>query len=253
MIMQISRFYILENVRNLGVFLANIITPFTFVACSFIFKNALANNEDVATLIIKGQFIPLSILLLIFSFAFSSATIYLADLKADRTFYWIKRTGITYPKYYLGIALGVFSMMNILLFIFLLAYKSIVTISFEDIFFIIIISNFVLIGLYPLCFILAGLFKNGKVVNSMLIPLMLVLMFSVTMTNLFVSLSDKNPQDYYKFLIWNPMLYLNDIIQYRMGLTNGTWLPLYQYLIILSIFSVILFLIARRFFKINES
>ncbi|MBK3493912.1 ABC transporter permease [Viridibacillus sp. YIM B01967] len=252
MIMQISRFYMLENVRNMGVFFGNIITPFIFVAFSFFINNALADNGDVATLIIKGQFIPLSILLLIFSFAFSSATIYLADLKADRTFYWIKRTGITYPKYYLGIALGVFSMMNIILFFVLLAYKTIVTMSFEDIFFIMIISNFVLIGLYPLSFILAGLLKNGKVANSMLVPLMLVLMFSVTMTNLFVSVSGKNPQDYYLYLIWNPMLYLNDIIQYQMGLTIGTWLPQYQYLILLSIFSVILLLIARRFFKINE-
>lgn len=111
---------------------------------------------------------------------------------------------------------------------------------------IILISNFVLLALYPLSFILAGLFKNEKVAQSMLTPIMILFMFSVTMTTMFLTLAEKNPQDYFIFLIWNPMLYLNDSLQMYLNLINETWLPQYQYCIILAVISLVLAAIAKK-------
>ena len=187
-------------------------------------------------------------MLLIFAFAFSSATIYLADLKANKTIQWLKRTDISPASYFIGMGLGVFLLMNIVLVLILIGYALIISMSFTSVISIILICNFVLLALYPLCFIVAGIVKNGKVAQSMLVPVMLIFMFSITMTSLFLTLNEKQPQDYYAFLAWNPMLYLSDTLQFQLNLIDQTWLPLYQYVIILTLLCVFLSMFAKKIY-----
>ncbi|WP_375199316.1 ABC transporter permease [Bacillus sp. RS11] len=244
MMKQIARMYMLENIRNLGMTIGNLSPAFIFLIMSVICKNMM--TEESFDYLIKGQFLPVSILMLIFSFAFSSATIYLADMKANKTFQWIQRTGVKPHTYYIGMGIGVFTLLNIFLVLLLIGYSFIIDISLSSYFMIILISNFVLLALYPLSFILAGLFKNEKVAQSMLVPIMILFMFSVTMTTMFLSIAGKNPHDYYIFLSWNPMLYLNDSLQKYLNLINDTWLPQYQYCIILAVLSLVLAAIAKK-------
>ncbi|WP_068984665.1 MULTISPECIES: ABC transporter permease [Lysinibacillus] len=244
MMKQIARMYMLENIRNLGMTIGNLSPAFIFLIMSVICKNMM--TEESFDYLIKGQFLPVSILMLIFSFAFSSATIYLADMKANKTFQWIQRTGVKPHTYYIGMGIGVFTLLNIFLVLLLIGYSFIIDISLSSYFMIILISNFVLLALYPLSFILASLFKNEKVAQSMLVPIMILFMFSVTMTTMFLSIAGKNPHDYYIFLSWNPMLYLNDSLQKYLNLINDTWLPQYQYCIILAVLSLVLAAIAKK-------
>ena len=197
MMKQIAKMYMLENIRNPGMVFGNVLTAFMLMISSVICKSM--TNEEGIDFVIKGQFLPISILMLIFSFAFSSATIYLADLKANKTFQWIQRTGVKQHTYYIGMGIGVFTLLNVFLVLLLIGYSFIIDISLSSYFMIILISNFVLLALYPLSFILAGLFKNEKVAQSMLVPLMLPCMFSIQMTSLFLTLAEKNPQDYFIF------------------------------------------------------
>lgn len=111
-----------------------------------------------------------------------------------------------------------------------------------------LICNFVLLALYPICFIIAGLVKNGKVAQSLLVPIMLILMFSITMPSLFITLAGQSPQDYYSFLSWNPMLYLNDTMQFHLNLIEQTWLPMYQYAIILAVAGLLLSIVAQKIY-----
>lgn len=249
MILQIARMYILENLRNVGVLFGNLVTPFLFIFISWMFKISAVVSEESLLFIIKGQFMSFSILLLLFQFAFSSATIYLADLKAERTFNWIQRTDATPLKYYLGIGVGVVTLMNTNLILVLIGYRLLVDIPLVSMGMIVLVSNFVLLALYPLSFVLAGLFRNGKVAQSMLVPILLVLMFSITMTTMFTSLAGKNPHDYFVFLSWNPMLYLNDIVQFNLDLIKQTWLPQYQYFMILTGLSFLLAVVARKVYN----
>lgn len=244
MMKQIARMYMLESIRNPGMTIGNLLPAFIFMITSVICKNIVTG--DTIDFVIKGQFLPISILMLIFSFAFSSATIYLADLKANKTFQWIQRTGVKPQTYYIGMGMGVFTLLNVFLVLLLIGYSFIIDISLSSFFMIILISNFVLLALYPLSFILAGLFKNEKVAQSMLTPIMILFMFSVTMTTMFLTLAEKNPQDYFIFLIWNPMLYLNDSLQMYLNVINDTWLPQYQYCIILAVISLVLGAIANK-------
>ncbi|MCL1696181.1 MULTISPECIES: ABC transporter permease [unclassified Lysinibacillus] len=244
MMKQIARIYMLESIRNTGMSIGNLSPAFIFLIMSVICKNMMSG--EAFDYLVKGQFLPVSILMLIFSFAFSSATIYLADMKANKTFQWIQRTGVKPHTYYMGMGIGVFTLLNVFLVLLLIGYSFIIDISLSSYFMIILISNFVLLALYPLSFILAGLFKNEKVAQSMLVPIMILFMFSVTMTTMFLTIGGKNPHDYYIFLSWNPMLYLNDSLQKYLNLINDTWLPQYQYCIILAVISFGLASIAKK-------
>ncbi|MFE3573069.1 ABC transporter permease [Lysinibacillus sp. NPDC059133] len=244
---QIAKMYMLESIRNPGMTIGNLLPSFIFMITSVICKNIVTG--DAIDFMIKGQFLPFSILMLIFSFAFSSATIYLADMKAHKTLQWVQRTGVKPHTYYIGMGIGVFTLLNIFLVLLLIGYSFIIDISLSSFFMIILISNFVLLALYPLSFILAGLFKNEKVAQSMLTPIMILFMFSVTMTTMFLMLAEKNPQDYFIFLIWNPMLYLFDSLQVSLNLMDETWLPQYQYFMILTVLSLVLAAIAKKVYN----
>lgn len=131
----------------------------------------------------------------------------------------------------------------------LIGYSFIIDISLSSFLLIILMSNFVLLALYPLSFILAGLFKNERVATSMLQPIMLIFMFSIQMSTMFLTLAKKNPQDYFIFLIWNPMLYLFDSLQVSLNLISETWLPQYQYFMILTVLSLVLAAIAKKVYS----
>lgn len=248
MMLTIAKNFILETVRNTGVFIGNTIPVFTFLLCSWGVSLAMKSSPETLDFMIKGQFLPISIMLLIFSFAFSSATTYLADLKANSTLQWLKRTDILPATYFIGMGIGVFLLMNTVLILILLGYALLISISLKSFFVIILICNFVLLAMYPLSFIIAGLVKNGKTAQSMLVPVMLIFMFSITMPSLFITLADKQPQDYYVFLSWNPMLYLTDLLQFQLNLQQQTWLPTYQYFIILSVICMGLMVFAKKIY-----
>lgn len=244
----VTKSFILETIRNYGVFIGNLLPAFLFILTSWICTLGMKSDAAALDFIIKGQFFPISIMLLVFSFAFSSATIYLADLKTTKTLQWLKRTNISPINYFIGMGQGVFFLMNSALFFILLGYRLFIEITLESAIMMVLICNFVLLTLYPLCFIIAGLVKSGKVAQSMLVPIMLILMFSITMPSLFITLAGNAPQDYYAFLIWNPLLYLNDTMQLQLGLVEQTWLPMYQYFIILTVGSLLLSMLARKIY-----
>ncbi|GEN29800.1 hypothetical protein HNQ35_000497 [Cerasibacillus quisquiliarum] len=246
---QIARSFILEQVRNRGILFGNLLPAFIFIICSWISKISLINNPDTVDYLIKGQFLPISLMMLLFTFSLSGATIYLADLKANKTYHWLKRTNVSPFTYYFGMGIGVFLLMNVSLVATLLAYALLIHISLPSFFIILLVCNFVFLAFYPTSFILAGIFKNGNVAQSMLVPILIIFMFSITMPAMFLTISGKNPQDYYIFLSWNPMLYLNDMLQYQLNIIHEMWLSYGQYAIILLFFSFVLSLFAKKIYQ----
>lgn len=247
--MQITKSFIVESIRNTGVFVGNIVAPFIFILCSWGCTLAIKDSPETLDFMIKGQFLPISIMLLIFAFAFSLTTVYLADLRANNTLHWLKRTSILPATYFIGIGIGVFLLMNGALIAVLIGYALLISISWKALVTIIIICNFVFLAMYPLCFIVAGVVKNGKAAQSMLTPVMILFMFSITMPSLFLTVNAKQPQDYYGFLAWNPMLYLTDTLQVQLQLQSTTWLPMYQYVIILSVVCACLTILAKKLYR----
>ncbi|GIO23765.1 ABC transporter permease [Oceanobacillus sp. J11TS1] len=248
MIVSVAKGYMLETLRNFGVLFGNILPPIIFLICSVLVKSFLDSPETVEFMI-KGQFLPISILLLLFSFSLSSATIYLAELKAHKTFHWLKRTDVSPFIYFLGMGVGVFLFMNLLLILLLIGYAWVASISITSFLMIHFICNLILLALYPASFIIAGIVKDEKVAQSLLVPGMIILMFSITMPSLFLTIGGANPQDYYIFLSWNPMLYLFDTLHAQLQLIDHTWLNLYHYALILIGFSIIFSILAKKIYN----
>lgn len=249
MILTIANIYFKETLRNIGVVFGNILPTIMFLIISIVLKNMESIDSETLDFIIRGQFISMSILLTIFSLAFSGGTVYLIDKRTERAFEWLDKTNIKFLDFFMGLGLGIFIIFNIFLTMILLAFGTITAIELTDIMRILLISNFTLLALYPLSYIISTLFPNGKMATSMLLPLMLLLLFSVTMTDLFVSLSDNDPQTYYKYLIWNPMLFLNDSVQYILGLSKSPWMNTENYLIVLVLLFILLFFVSKKSFK----
>lgn len=249
MILTITNMYLKETFRNYGVLLASLLPTILFLIMAILIKNVASLDPATLDFIIRGQFISISVLLTIFSLAFSGGTVYLADKKTEKAFEWIDKTNIKFFEFFIGMGLGVLIILNVFLTIILVAFSTITPLSLVDISQILLISNLTLIALYPLSYLLSSLFPDGKTATSMLIPLMLILLFSVTMTDLFVSLGGNNPQDYYKFLLWNPMLFLNDTVQHILGLVETPWMKLTNYAAVLAILFIILFTVSQKTFK----
>ncbi|MFD1413111.1 ABC transporter permease [Oceanobacillus jeddahense] len=249
MIQTIAKSYILETVRNSGVFLGNVLTPIILIACSALVNVFLDHRPETVEFMIKELFLPFSIVLLLFSFSFNSATIYLAQLKANKTFHWLTKTNVSPFTYFLGMGIGVFILMNGFLIFILSGFAFLVSISISVFFTILLTCNIIFLAMYPGTFIVAGIVKNGEKAQTWLLPIMMILIFSIYMPSVFLPVSGINPQDYYIFLSWNPMLYFFDILHVQLNVIDHTWLNLYQYALILIGLSILLSILAKKIYN----
>lgn len=252
MILKITKVYLIEQFRNKAILFANLMTPILFIIFAAVLNRIDFEEENVGDIIIKGQFISFSVLIVIFLLAFSSSVLTLTEKKENGTFSLLNRTDLKLRQYFLGTGIGVFILLNICLIIVLTAFSFIVDIEWNTFITLIFTGNFVLLALFPLSYIVASFFKSSKTANGVLVPVMLILMFSVTMLSLFATLMGKDPHNFYIYLVWNPMLFLNDIMQYEFGLAQDTWLPIYQYFLILTVLCVVFSFIANKTFKVNR-
>lgn len=64
------KFSFLENMRNYGIIISSIIPSTVFLIVGLAIKNIL-NNTDIISLLLYGQFLPMSLMLLVLSFSFT--------------------------------------------------------------------------------------------------------------------------------------------------------------------------------------
>ncbi|NGZ77502.1 ABC transporter permease [Saccharibacillus alkalitolerans] len=251
MVMHIARFYLLEQWRNKWTVIGNIMAPMIFLAFALVLRSTI-EDKATADLIIKSQFLPFSLLILIFSLALSLNVLLLSEKKEDGTFLLLKRTDLKMNSYLIGTAAGIFIIFNFFLVFFLACYELMLGIGAGALISIALFANVTLLCLYPASYVLASFFKKSKKVVAFLTPITLLLMFSITMPSMLAMTQGQNPQMYYKFLFWNPMMIMNDIALFELNMIEGTWLPTYQYLLILIGLCAALWFAALKTFKIAD-
>ena len=64
------KFSFLENMRNYGIIISSIIPSTIFLILGLAIKNTV-NNTDIISLLLYGQFLPMSLMLLVLSFSFT--------------------------------------------------------------------------------------------------------------------------------------------------------------------------------------
>ena len=249
MTFSITKAFLKENIRNFWVLIANFLPALIFIIIAIFMKNVASIDSQTLDYIVRGQFFTMTILLTIFSLSFSNAVIYLTDKRAEQAFEWMSKTNIRFYNLFVGVGIGILILLNSFLLLIIIGFKFTTSLDLGEIINILFISNIALIVIYPLSYVVSNFFQNGRIANSLLIPIMLILMFSITMTDLFVTLAGNNPQDYYKFLIWNPMLFFNDSLQQILGIKDNLWMSLEVYIITLLALFLILTIISKKTFK----
>lgn len=249
MTLSITKVFLQESFRNFGVLIANFIPALIFIIIAIFMNKVASVDQETMEYIIRGQFFTMTILLTIFSLAFSNSVIYLTDKRAEQAFEWMRKTNIKFINLFVGIGVGILVLLNIFLAIILVGFSFTTAFTLVEILNILLVSNVAFIVIYPLSYVISNFFPNGRIANSLLVPIMLILLFSITMTDLFVTLAGNDPQDFYKFLMWNPMLFFNDSLQQILGLKNSLWLSLKVYIITLVILFLILTTISKQTFK----
>ncbi len=246
---KIISIYLKEQLRNKAVFLSTMITPFIIIICAFIMNKKI---PTVSPMIIKLQFIPLTLLMAIFMIALSPIIIYIAECHERKTFLLLQRTDLKTKDLFLGLLFASLIILNAITLAILLAYNFIVAIQFKTMLTIILYSNITLISLYPLSYLIASYFKTTKSANSVLAPIFILLILSVNLPPVFAALTHEKVETYYKFMVWNPMLFFQDITLVSLGSTAKTWLPTYCYNVgFILIFTVSYLLSKRSINKIN--
>ncbi len=251
MVWNVTKFYLLEQWRNKWTTFSQAMAPLIFLIFSLVIKNTM-ENDHIVDLLVKSQFLPFTLLILIFSLALSLNSLLLSEKKEDGTFLLLKRTDLKLNSYFMGVALGIFIIFNLFLILFMFSYKVLIGIDGGAFLRICLFANVTLLCLYPASYILASFFKESKKVVAVLTPITLLLMFSITMPSMFAMIQDQNPHIYYKFLFWNPMMIMNDFTLLELNVVASPWLPTYQYLFILIGISAVLWFAALRMFKIAD-
>jgi len=249
MTISITKMFLKESFRNFGVLIANFLPALIFIVIAIFMKNVASINGETMDYIVRGQFFTMTILLTIFSLAFSNAVIYLTDKRAEQAFEWMSKTNIRFTNLFIGIGIGILILLNIFLAIILIGFSFATSFKWDETLGILLVSNAAFIVIYPLSYVVSNFFPNGRIANSLLVPIMLILLFSITMTDLFLTLAGKSPEDFYTFLIWNPMLFFNDSLQQILGMKDSLWLSLELYVIALLVFFLVLTVISKKTFK----
>ncbi|MFL0584954.1 ABC transporter permease [Solibacillus silvestris] len=249
MTLLVTKIFLKETFRNIGVLLANFLPALIFIILSIFLSKVSSINSETMEYIVRGQFVTMSILLTIFSLSFSNSVIYLTDKRSEQAFEWMNKTNLKFINLFIGVGLGTIILLNIFLVFIVFGFNFTTGFTIGEVGNILLVSNVAFITIYPLSYVVSNIFPNGRIANSMLVPIMLILLFSITMTDLFVTLAESNPQDFYKFLIWNPMLFFNDSLQNILGMKDSLWLSLEVYSLTLVLVFVILTAVSKRTFK----
>ena len=69
-LLRIIKFTFLENIRNYGIILANVFPIAMFLLVSFV-SAFFINAKDVLRFLVLGQFLPISLMMLVLSFSFT--------------------------------------------------------------------------------------------------------------------------------------------------------------------------------------
>ncbi|WP_152911056.1 hypothetical protein [Streptococcus phocae] len=231
-IVRMTKFSFLENVRNYGVLISAILPSFIFLIFSLVLQSVLKNTEPIK-LLLFGQFLPIGLMLLILSFTFTLNISNFTEKRETHFFDFLSHTDVSKWEFYIGTFAAMVLLFNVFQLPLLILFLSLVKNMYSNIIPISIASNLIFIAMYPLGILISLFINSTSKVNSIMTPINLILMFSISMPTLFASLLGKEATAFYKYLFWNPMLLLNDFILFQVGVTEKMWLSTGKTLLLL--------------------
>ncbi len=248
-ILRMIKFSFLENMRNYGIIISSIIPSTVFLIVGLAIKNIL-NNTDTISLLIYGQFLPMSLMLLVLSFSFTLNISSFTEKRQTNFFNFLSHTDVSNLEFYIGTFVAMLLLFNVFQLPLLLLFLSIVKNMYTHIIPLSIASNIIFIVMYPLGILISLFIKSVSKVNAIMTPVNLILMFSISMPTLFASLLGKEVTIFYPYLFWNPLIILNDFILFEMNISEKMWLSkelsLFLLFILFFVFTLVVYCLEKR-------
>lgn len=248
------KFSFLENMRNYGIIISSIIPSTIFLILGLAIKNIaiknIVNNTDIISLLLYGQFLPMSLMLLVLSFSFTLNISSFTEKRQTNFFNFLSHTDVSNLEFYIGTFVAMLLLFNVFQLPLLLLFLSIVKNMYTHIIHLSIASNVIFIVMYPLGILISLFIKSMSKVNAIMTPVNLILMFSISMSTLFASLLGKEVTIFYTYLFWNPLIILNDFILFEMNISEKMWLSkelsLFLLFILFFVFTLAAYCLEKR-------
>ena len=243
------KFSFLENMRNYGIIISSIIPSTVFLIVGLVIKNFL-KDTDIISLLLYGQFLPMSLMLLVLSFSFTLNISSFTEKRQTNFFNFLSHTDVSNLEFYIGTFIAMLLLFNVFQLPLLLLFLSLVKNMYSHIINLSIASNIIFIVMYPLGILISLFIKSISKVNAIMTPVNLILMFSISMPTLFASLLGKEVTIFYKYLFWNPLIILNDFILFEMNISEKIWLSkelsLFLLFILFFVFTLAIYCLEKR-------
>ena len=248
-ILRMTKFSFLENMRNYGIIISSIIPSTVFLIVGLVIKNFLTDT-DIISLLLYGQFLPMSLMLLVLSFSFTLNISSFTEKRQTNFFNFLSHTDVSNLEFYIGTFIAMLLLFNVFQLPLLLLFLSLVKNMYSHIIHLSIASNIIFIVMYPLGILISLFIKSISKVNAIMTPVNLILMFSISMPTLFASLLGKEVTIFYKYLFWNPLIILNDFILFEMNISEKIWLSkelsLFLLFILFFVFTLAVYCLEKR-------
>ena len=248
-ILRMTKFSFLENMRNYGIIISSIIPSTVFLIVGLVIKNFL-KDTDIISLLLYGQFLPMSLMLLVLSFSFTLNISSFTEKRQTNFFNFLSHTDVSNLEFYIGTFIAMLLLFNVFQLPLLLLFLSLVKNMYSHIIHLSIASNIIFIVMYPLGILVSLFVKSISKVNAIMTPVNLILMFSISMPTLFASLLGKEVTIFYKYLFWNPLIILNDFILFEMNISEKIWLSkelsLFLLFILFFVFTLAIYCLEKR-------
>ena len=248
-ILRMTKFSFLENMRNYGIIISSIIPSTVFLIVGLVIKNFL-KDTDIISLLLYGQFLPMSLMLLVLSFSFTLNISSFTEKRQTNFFNFLSHTDVSNLEFYIGTFIAMLLLFNVFQLPLLLLFLSLVKNMYSHIINLSIASNIIFIVMYPLGILISLFIKSISKVNAIMTPVNLILMFSISMPTLFASLLGKEVTIFYKYLFWNPLIILNDFILFEMNISEKIWLSkelsLFLLFILFFVFTLAIYCLEKR-------
>lgn len=226
------KFTFLESFRNYSIILANAFPIAMFLLVSFA-STFFIDVRDVLRFLVLGQFLPISLMMLVLSFSFTLNISNFVEKRETKFFDFLLHTDLKRSEYYFGNFLSMLVYFNILLVPTILLFQIILDETGSKLFEIVLISNLVFVAMYPLGVLFSYLFKDAKKSAAWLTPINLILVFSVSMPSLFAGITGTDIAKINTYLIWNPMVLYNSFLQSKFNVMVKPWLSTEMIIILL--------------------
>lgn len=218
-VLMVFRFHLIESFRNYQILLTNIALPLLFFITSLLIENNSQMNLIELRTLIYSQFFATSLLFGILTYSFSQPLQNFVEIIEEQSYLVLSQTSLKYFNFVLGKRFGDLLLLNFHVIFVMLLFNCLESVSEIPFWKILVISNLSFFTMNPISEYIATKIKSVKMANNIGTLAALLLIFSLTFTNMFSTLSTNDFHLIEKVLLINPMFGFYDSLNV---ITKGT-------------------------------